>query len=183
MSDQKFVVLPDADEIMRRLTTVSDDKLQRQIYARVARHAGTEKVGEGIVMLFLLAFYEVVPGGISSAVLWTLVPNWIDALVDDKQVVEEAKAFYSEGDKSGLTSRPEETSRISPPIKDPFQAQTYLEQWIRDQGWTEKVRVMTSYGKRGDVFDFDVIEPYGVFLVYEDGRVVDNYGVFTKNQT
>ena len=65
------------------------------------------------------------------------------------------------------------------------QARKVLVDWIRSQGYTEDIMVGVSYGlrydnRRGNYYDFDVYRPYGVFMVYEDGTIEDNYGVFTK---
>jgi len=97
----KFITLPGSEEILRRLKTVSDDDvLIRSFFPLIAKEAGHELVAEGIPMMFALKIYEFINGGgypsFLGGLLHLSVPNYIDALVDDKEIAEAAKSFYQE---------------------------------------------------------------------------------------
>lgn len=91
----KKIVLPSAEEIVRRLVAVYDDEMTRRLYYKVAQRAGEEKVAEGVVRLFTLSIYEVCQGcpQMTRTLMFNFAPKWIDALVDDKEVAKAAKAF------------------------------------------------------------------------------------------
>jgi len=181
MTQDTVVVLPSPQEIMQRLIKVHDDDRAREIYAKIAAQGGTEKVAKGIVLMFTLAIYDQVHSGMMANVMHMLVPSWIEALVDDKDVAAEAKAFHAETMKaSSYGSAKQEQVSLTPPITSERQALAYLKKWINDHGYKDEIMVSASYGKRGNYWDFDIIKPYGVFLVYEDGTVDDNYGALTK---
>ncbi len=72
------------------------------------------------------------------------------------------------------------TQESVPFIKDADQAKEYLDNWIREQGYDGEIVMSAGYGKRGNYYDFDLIKPYGVFMVFEDGTVEDNYGTLKK---
>lgn len=94
-NEYKVIVLPDAEEIVKRLAKVYDDELAQRLYAKVAQRAGEEKVAEGVVMIFTLSIYDVCQGypPMIQSLMFNFVPMWIDALLDDKEVAEAAKAF------------------------------------------------------------------------------------------
>lgn len=96
--DKKVIVLPQAEEMIKRLTTVCDDDLAQRLYRNVAQRAGEEKVAGGVVMMFTLGIYDVCQGypPFMQGLMHGFVPMWIDALIDDKDVANEAKAFHEE---------------------------------------------------------------------------------------
>lgn len=66
------------------------------------------------------------------------------------------------------------------------QAKQHLVQWMRNAGYRGKIRFSVSYGlqesENGNYYyDFDVLQPYGVFRVYEEGRVDDRYQALDSN--
>jgi hypothetical protein len=63
------------------------------------------------------------------------------------------------------------------------QALEVLEEWMRSHGWREEVHVFRyQYLRSNGVHRFEIGSPNGLFFVHgEDGRVVDNYGVFERS--
>lgn len=96
--NNKVIVLPKADEIIKRLNTVMDDELGNRLYKIIAERAGEEKVAAGVVMIFTLGIYDACQGypPMMQGLMFNFVPMWIDVLIDDKEVAEAAKAFYQE---------------------------------------------------------------------------------------
>ena len=97
----KVVTLPKAGEIIDRLKTVDDDAyMAEKFYTMVANEAGRELVAQGVVLMFTLKIHDFVASGDYPPVIGTLlhlnVARYIDALVDDKEVAEEAKRFHQE---------------------------------------------------------------------------------------
>ena len=96
----KTINLPsDPQEIIRRLTSVNDeDTLVSRFYPMIAKDAGRQLVAEGVVIMFNLASYDFCQGypPMISTLIQMQIPRWIDALIDDKEVVESAKQFIGE---------------------------------------------------------------------------------------
>ena len=174
--------LPSADEIVRRLTSVNDDETTRAIYADIARFENRQLTAGGIMLMLSQAISDHVPGGELAAMIRSFIPAWIDLLVENEAVAREAKELHEK--VLGAARTVQEEVSLAPPITNQRQASAYLRHWIRQQGYTGSVRILQAYGQRtdrtGTYFDFDVLEPQGVFAVYEDGRVEDNYQVFIK---
>lgn len=56
-------------------------------------------MAQGVVMMFSLKIHDFVKSGYPESmtgILHMWVPAWIDALIDDKEVAEEAKQFHQE---------------------------------------------------------------------------------------
>ncbi|MCQ3944717.1 MAG: hypothetical protein DPW11_02995 [bacterium] len=96
--NDKVITLPSADEMIARLMKVQDDELAQSLYRNVAQRAGEEKVAAGIIMMFSLGIYDVCQGypPMMQNLLSYNIPAWVDALVDDKEVADAAKAFWKE---------------------------------------------------------------------------------------
>lgn len=98
--DKKSYTLPTAAEIVERLKKANDDAyLVETFYPTIAKEAGRELIAEGIVMMFTLKIYDYQQSGyrpVIGSILQMQVPRFIDALVDDKEVAEAAKAFHQE---------------------------------------------------------------------------------------
>lgn len=96
--NDKVITLPNEEDIIARLTKVQDDELAQKLYKNIAQRAGEEKVAAGIIMIFTLGIYDVCQGypPMIQGLLLRRIPQWVDALVDDKEVAEAAKAFYKE---------------------------------------------------------------------------------------
>ena len=100
LPQEPYIVLPDAEEIMRRLMAVDDNAyLASAFYPLIAKEANRELVADGVVLMFgvkILNFQEAGNEPILSFILNTKVPRFIDALVDDRGVAEKAKTFHRE---------------------------------------------------------------------------------------
>jgi len=96
----KTINLPsDPQEIIRRLSSVNDEEtLVSRFYPLIANDAGRQLVAEGLVIMFQLASYDFCQGHppMISTLIQMQIPQWIDALIDDKEVVEAAKQFMEE---------------------------------------------------------------------------------------
>jgi hypothetical protein len=98
MSD-KAIVLPDRAEMLRRLVAVRDNShYQERFYPILLKDAGQRRVAAGVVMMFTLAIHDYTQGmpPMVANLVHMDVPEFIDALVDDKEVAEAAKAFLKE---------------------------------------------------------------------------------------
>lgn len=93
------VVLPEASEIIRRLKTVYQASLPFSLlYDAIAENAGQQKNALGLMMMFHLAV-DRLPEAYPLSVIMTatnLIPRWIEALVDDVEVREEAVELCQE---------------------------------------------------------------------------------------
>jgi len=103
MSKQdKVVTLPSAEEIMSRLSKVemgANDYMAERFYPLIAQEGGRELVAQGVVMMLTLKIHDFMSSGyppVMTGILHMYVPQLIDALVDDKDVAEEAKRFHQE---------------------------------------------------------------------------------------
>ena len=96
--NDKVIVLPNADEIIKRLNTVMNDEFGNRLYRIIAQKAGEEKVAAGVVMMFTLGIYDACQGypPMMQGLMFNFIPMWIDVLIDDKEVAEAAKAFHQE---------------------------------------------------------------------------------------
>lgn len=122
--ERKVVVLPDREEIMKRLRAVyDDDYMAERFYSSIAEEAGHELVAEGVVMMLTLKVYDFAEGypAPMGAVLSLYAPQFIDALVDDKEVAKAAKDFLKQVEAEAEAQRKANTPpRVEPkePIED-----------------------------------------------------------------
>jgi hypothetical protein len=102
MSDpdnMKTVTLPNAEEIVRRLSSVDADPYTIQnFYPLIAQHANQEKNGFGLVVMIELAIHEVTKGmpAIVGKLMSRQLPRFIKALTDDQEVIADAMNMYNE---------------------------------------------------------------------------------------
>jgi hypothetical protein len=94
----KVVVLPERDEMLKRLLVVDDDlHLQTNLYLLLLDLAGQRFDHEGIVLKILMAvktYTQSLPPAMYQMVL-DKVPHFIDVLVDDKEVAQAAKDYLA----------------------------------------------------------------------------------------
>jgi hypothetical protein len=64
---------------------------------------------------------------------------------------------------------------------DRRKAHRILENYLRGKGVTEVNVLAITRSDIGSDWEFQLLEPYGVFFVREDGTVEDNYSVFEGN--
>ncbi len=102
MDDEKVIVLPEAADMLRRLREVYDDpEIERNFYPRLVQYASDEVCIPGtIARMFMWSIVQYVwyndYPDVMIGLLNTLVPAWIDAVVDDREFAEEAKAVHKE---------------------------------------------------------------------------------------
>lgn len=88
---KKVYTLPSMSEIMRRLQTVGSE--YEDLYPYIASSAGKQYDARRIVFEFSMAMealanHRAIP---ETDMFMTIVPRWIDALVDDPEIAEAAK--------------------------------------------------------------------------------------------
>jgi hypothetical protein len=92
----KTITLPDRDNMLRRLRTVSSDRyMEERFFPHILKSAGHELAGEGVVNMLQLAimdFAQDMPPTVGST-LQLSVDAYITALVDDKEAREAALAM------------------------------------------------------------------------------------------
>ena len=99
MTQGKKITLPNREEMLERLSKVCDiDHTRQKFFPKLLQHAGEEKVAQGVVMILALAIHDYTDGmpPMMSSLLYMSAPQYIDALVTDPEVAEEAKAFLNE---------------------------------------------------------------------------------------
>lgn len=99
MAKDAVVRMPNREEMLRRLVSVSDEShFQERFYPILLRSADRELVAQGIVMMFALAIHDYTQGmpPMMAGLVYMYVPQFIDALVDDKQIASDAKKFLQE---------------------------------------------------------------------------------------
>jgi hypothetical protein len=93
------IVLPEPEEMYRRLLTLEEDlHVKRNYFPILLQEAGRSLSPSGLVNVFSLTMYKYCEN-LSYAVyysLFLLVPIYIDALVDDAEFVEAAKSFHAQ---------------------------------------------------------------------------------------
>ena len=99
--DEKTVRLPSEKEIMKRFhgLDLGRDEHMEKFYMLIAQKADQEYVASGVVTMITMKIAEFVSSGyppVMTSVLMTGIPLYIEALIDDEEVCEEAKAYYEE---------------------------------------------------------------------------------------
>jgi len=96
---QKSVKLPWQGELMHRLLAANDDpNLYEHLYPIFFRHLGREMTADDIARMVGCAIQEYaggMPRGVQDR-LYELAPRFIDALVRDRGVADEAKRIMEE---------------------------------------------------------------------------------------
>lgn len=94
---KKGIVLPPQRDMLRRLMEVCDGPRIDSFYARLLKHSSQEMNAIGVIVMLVNAIHEFVESEHlppMTNVLYTLTPNFIDALTDNEEVREEAKTFF-----------------------------------------------------------------------------------------
>lgn len=92
----KVITLPNREDMLQRLLEVNDDShAQERFYPILLQSAGQERVAQGIVMMLALAIHDYTEGlpPMMVNLMYMQAPQFIDVLVDDTEVAEQAKAF------------------------------------------------------------------------------------------
>lgn len=93
---EKVITLPNREQMLQRLLKVSDHAdLQENFYPRLLKSAGRAEEGAGIVTILALAILDYVKDKppVIAHLMFMQVPQFIEVLADEEEVVEEAKAF------------------------------------------------------------------------------------------
>ena len=93
MSD-KVINLPNKDDMLERLKAVdAGSHVVEQFYPILLKNAGQERVAQGVVMMLVLAIHDYAKGlpPMMSTLMMMNAPRYIDALVGDADVAQEAK--------------------------------------------------------------------------------------------
>lgn len=94
--EERVITLPDQDEMLKRLLKVNDNShLQEWFYPILLKQAGQECVSQDIVMMLALAIHDYTEGmpPAMANLMYRQVPKFIDALVSDEEIAQEAKSF------------------------------------------------------------------------------------------
>jgi hypothetical protein len=97
--NEKTITLPDREDMLKRLLGVCDmSHMEERFYPILLKNAGQERVASGVVMMLALAIHDYTEGmpAMMSGLIYMEAPNFIDALVDDKEVAEQAKTFLQQ---------------------------------------------------------------------------------------
>lgn len=97
--NEKTITLPNRDEMLQRLLKVNDiSHLQERFYPILLKSAGQERVAQGVVLMLMLAIHDYIKGmpKVMEGVMCMQAPQFIDALVEDHEVAEQAKQFLQE---------------------------------------------------------------------------------------
>lgn len=90
------IALPPRQELLERLLKVSADTyFQMFLYPKILKSAGQQKTAMSVVELLRIAICECAgTGPLVEASILQRMPHFIDALVIDKGVAEEAKGYF-----------------------------------------------------------------------------------------
>ncbi len=92
--NEKAITLPNREEMLARLLKIDDDQHLQGFYQILLDKAGQERTASGIVLMLTLAISAYAKGMSSMpSVMYMLAPDFIDALVSDPEMAEEAKNF------------------------------------------------------------------------------------------
>lgn len=98
--EEKIITLPDREQIIKRLETVSKEEPSfEDFYSLVAEHCNSQKIAFGIFVVFRDCFGKFLMKGYSKSInnrLWSLIPRYIDVLIDDKDFASEAIKCFEE---------------------------------------------------------------------------------------
>src|SRR5580704_11333102 len=97
MADPR-IVMPDAQEMLRRLSGVDDGpELVSKLYPLIARCAGERKAGAGVAYVVLLAVSEFAAGrpGVQASTQGR-TREFVASLIEDKEVLAEANAYLDQ---------------------------------------------------------------------------------------
>ena len=99
IKDMKTVIMPIREELLQRLNQVSNNShLREHLYPLITQAAGRELVGPGVVMMLIQSTADCSVGlpRVVQATTEMFIPAFIKALVDDKEVQNDALDCYAE---------------------------------------------------------------------------------------
>jgi hypothetical protein len=90
------IMLPSKEGLLERLLQVDEDMhFQMHLYPKILESAGQQKTAMSVVFLLRIAIYDCAGGvPLIEASMLVRMHEFIDALVIDKSVAEEAKGYF-----------------------------------------------------------------------------------------
>jgi len=120
-----MAILRDEKEMLRKLNEViSNGQLNDNFYPRLQKHAGKDMEAFDIVVMIrdeIIAFLSVIrvdPTSTIAKKMFIDMPKWIDAVVNDPKVAEEAKKITQEITEGVLGGDEKEEETVGPVIKE-----------------------------------------------------------------
>ncbi|WP_371792922.1 hypothetical protein OG285_31800 [Streptomyces sp. NBC_01471] len=97
-------VIPDKDELSRRIAEADPDRVVPGLYPGILKMAGRTLSGSGVAVALSLAIAghtrgpdgDNAPPPVYEALLMKLLPDFVNAIVDDEQVRADALATLEE---------------------------------------------------------------------------------------
>ena len=99
---KKAIILPDKEEILRRLLkTDSSPRLREEFYPLLVKHASEEKSAEEIFQIILEAVRDYTENtrSVMQMMMHLMSEDFIDALINNRKVAEQAKLLCKEFDR------------------------------------------------------------------------------------
>ncbi len=103
MNEQTIIILPDKEEIINRLKKVEMgvyNYMTEQFYPLIAQEGGRKLIARDVVIMLTIKIHYFVQScgylPMMEGVLHMYVPQFIDALIDDKDVADQAKHLHQE---------------------------------------------------------------------------------------
>ncbi|MER5549846.1 hypothetical protein ABT072_47510 [Streptomyces sp. NPDC002589] len=97
------IVLPDRDEIARRIALADPERVAEGLYPGILKLAGRELQGSGVAVSLSLAIADHMKerdygqtANVMTVLFMKLLPGFVNALVDDEQVRGDALAILEE---------------------------------------------------------------------------------------
>lgn len=95
MTQDKWIVLPEREEMLTRLRSVIDEPhTESGFYSLLLKYAGARKTGTGVSLILLLAVadYTEDQPPVIAVTIGLALPRFVAALVDDEEVAAQALA-------------------------------------------------------------------------------------------
>lgn len=114
-TDPKKIQLPDRDDMLRRLKSVSEEKhAVEKLYPLMLKSAGRKLLGQGVVLMVYQAITEYAEGNAMLAKIWELqAKHLVTALVDDEEVRSDALRLVD--DVEGRIASEQDSQPPAPP--------------------------------------------------------------------
>lgn len=95
----KKVILPQREEMLRRLLTVSDEShFQERFYPLLLKYAGRTLLPHGILMMLALSIDDYCRGmpPVMISIMYMTAPKIVDALIDNHEVAKEVNNLLAQ---------------------------------------------------------------------------------------
>lgn len=99
MPELKTIILPERDDMLRRLLEVEDNPhAQQKFYPILLQSAGQQRNGMGVIMMLQMAIHDYTVGmpSVIAVAMQMLVKPYVEALVDDEEVKADAFKMIDE---------------------------------------------------------------------------------------